>query len=75
MNMLMTEWKLEDALVMEREEGREEGLAEGREEGEAIGLIRGREETVKNLLAYGMPPEQISRALKLPPDTVEQYLH
>jgi DNA-binding CsgD family transcriptional regulator len=47
----MTEWKLEDALVVEREE------------------------TVKNLLAYGMPPEQICRALKLPPDTVEQYLN
>jgi predicted transposase/invertase (TIGR01784 family) len=46
-----------------------------REEGEAIGLTKGREETVKNLLAYGMSMEQISRALKLPPDTVRQYLN
>jgi hypothetical protein len=29
-NMLMTEWKLEDALLVEREEGREEGLELGR---------------------------------------------
>jgi hypothetical protein len=29
-----------------------------------------REETVKNLLDFGMSPEQISRALKLPFDTV-----
>jgi hypothetical protein len=69
-NMLLSEWKLEDALVVEREEGREEGLEEGREEG----LERGRREGIKNLLDFGMTPEQISRALKLPPDTVQQYL-
>jgi len=27
--MLLDEWKLEDALVVEREEGREEGIEEG----------------------------------------------
>jgi hypothetical protein len=32
MNMLMAEWKLEDALVVEREEGREEGREEDRKE-------------------------------------------
>jgi hypothetical protein len=31
-NMLMTEWKLEEALVVEREEGLEEGMEKGREE-------------------------------------------
>jgi flagellar biosynthesis/type III secretory pathway protein FliH len=31
--MSMPEWRLEDALVVEREEGREEGWEEGREEG------------------------------------------
>jgi hypothetical protein len=56
-NMLMTEWKLEDALVVEREEGRKEGQTEA----------------VKNLLAFGMTPEQISQALKLPRETVMQY--
>jgi hypothetical protein len=58
-NMLMTEWKLEDALVVEREEGREEG----------------REETVRNLLDFGMSLEQISRVLKIPLDTVRRYLN
>jgi DNA-binding CsgD family transcriptional regulator len=56
-NMLFNEWKLEDALVVEREEGREEG----------------REEAVNNLLAFGMKPEQISLALKLPLETVLRY--
>jgi predicted transposase/invertase (TIGR01784 family) len=64
--MLLTEWNLEDALAVEREEGREEGREKGREEG--LG------ETVKNLLDFGMKPEQISRALKLPLDTVKRYL-
>jgi predicted transposase YdaD len=58
-NMLMNEWKLEDALVVEREEGREEG----------------REEAIKKLLAYGMDPEQVSQALQLSPDAVRQYLN
>jgi hypothetical protein len=55
--MLMNEWKLEDALVVER--------AEGREEGRVI--------DVNNLFAFGMTPEQISKALKLPLETVIQY--
>jgi predicted transposase/invertase (TIGR01784 family) len=61
-NMLMTEWKLEDALVVERAEGREEGLEKGREEGleEGIekglekGLEKGKEEIAKNALAKGL---------------------
>jgi hypothetical protein len=57
-NMLFAEWKLEDALVVEREEGREEG----------------RKLAVKNLVDFGMAPAQISRALKLPVDTVIRYL-
>jgi predicted transposase YdaD len=68
-NMLFSEWKLEDALVVEREEGREEGMERGREEG----MEEGREEAVKNLLGFGMAPEQISEALKLPLETVRQY--
>jgi predicted transposase YdaD len=57
--MLMTEWKLEDALVVEREEGREEGKGE----------------TIKNLLDFGMEAEQISRALKIPLDAVLRYVN
>jgi predicted transposase YdaD len=84
--MLMAEWKLEDALVVEREEGfeegREEGFGEGREEGFGEGREEGwkergekdREETIRNLLDFGMKTEQISRALKLPLDAVRRYL-
>jgi hypothetical protein len=35
----------------------------------------GREEAINKLLAFGMTPEQISRALKLPLDTVQRYLN
>jgi hypothetical protein len=63
MNMLMTEWKLEDALVVEREEGQEEGWE------------KGREEAAKNLYDFGMKAEQISQALKLPLETVQQYIN
>jgi predicted transposase/invertase (TIGR01784 family) len=72
--MLMAEWKLEDALVVEREEGHEEGREEGREEGWKERGERDREETIRNLLDFGMKAEQISRALKLPLDTIERYL-
>jgi predicted transposase/invertase (TIGR01784 family) len=54
MNMLMTEWKLEDALVVEREEGREEG----------------REEIAKNALAKGLPLETISEITGLDIETI-----
>jgi predicted transposase YdaD len=64
--MLMAEWDLDDALAVEREEGREEGWEKGRE--------KGREEAIKSLLEFGMKPEQISRALKIPFDVVQRYL-
>jgi predicted transposase/invertase (TIGR01784 family) len=50
--------------------GREEGLEQGMEQG----LEAGRGEAVKNLLDYGMKPEQVSQALRLSPETVRQYL-
>jgi hypothetical protein len=89
-NMLMTEWKLEDALAVEREEGiaegwekglaegwgkgREKGLAEGWGKGREDGIEEGWERAVKSLQAYGMSPEEICQALKLPPGTVRRYL-
>jgi len=60
--MLFDEWKLEEALVVEREEGIEEGIE------------KERKEVAENLSDYGMPPDQISIALKLPIDTVIRYL-
>jgi predicted transposase YdaD len=108
--MLMSEWKLEEALEVEREEGWEAGLERGREEGLEEGLGRGRQEglelglgrglergrqeglelglgrgrqegrqegrgeAIKNLLMFGMSPDQVSQALKLPLDTVMRHL-
>jgi predicted transposase YdaD len=53
--MLLTEWKLEDALVVEREEGREEG----------------RRETAGNLKSMGLPVERIAAATGLDPAVID----
>jgi predicted transposase YdaD len=53
--MLMTEWKLEDALVVEREEGREEG----------------REEIARNALTAGLPMETIQKITGLGIETIK----
>ena len=74
LNMLITEWNMEDAKVVWRREAREDGLAEGREEGKKAGLAegiekgmeKGREQTMKNLLAMGMSMEQVAQATELP---------
>jgi hypothetical protein len=58
-NMLMAEWKLEDALVVEREEGREEG----REERDI--------EVAKNALAEGLPIEVIRKITGLDLKTIK----
>jgi hypothetical protein len=54
MNMLMAEWKLEDALVVEREEGREEGLERGLEQGLERGLEQGLERGLEQGLERGL---------------------
>jgi hypothetical protein len=53
-NMLMTEWKLEDALVVERDEGREEG----------------REETARNALREGASVEFVQKITGFDVDTI-----
>jgi hypothetical protein len=58
-NMLMTEWKLEDALVIEREEGREEG----REERDF--------EVARNALMAGLPMEIIQKITGLGIETIK----
>jgi hypothetical protein len=74
-NMLMSEWKLEDALVVEREEGREEGLTEGRErgltEGLEKGLTEGRETIARNALAEGLPVDLIQKITGLDFETIK----
>jgi predicted transposase/invertase (TIGR01784 family) len=57
-NMLFDEWKLEDALVVEREEGREEG----REERDA--------EIAKNALEKGASVEFVSEITGLTTETI-----
>jgi hypothetical protein len=66
-NMVFGEWKLEDALVVEREEGREEGL----EEGLAKGHEEGREEIARNALGEGLPVEIIQKITGLSTETIQ----
>ena len=56
------------AMVTEREE---QGIAAFyKEEGYREGMEKGMENSVFNMLDYGMAPEDISKALKLPLETV-----
>ena len=57
-NMLLTEWNLDDAKEVWREEGREEGLKEGEEKGEKKMLHE-----VLELLKQGYQADQIEAAL------------
>jgi predicted transposase YdaD len=58
-NMLFGEWRLEDALVVEREEGREEG----REERDT--------EIVKNALREGLPVDFIQKITGLSTEAIQ----
>jgi hypothetical protein len=62
LNMLFTEWNWDDALAVRYEEGREEGWLGGLEQ-------RG-EEDIRNLLSYGMSPDEVAAALKVPLEKV-----
>jgi hypothetical protein len=61
-NMLLGEWNFEDCVRVRAREAREEGIEEGLERG------------IMSLSEFGMPPEQIAKALKLPQNKVLQYL-
>jgi predicted transposase/invertase (TIGR01784 family) len=75
LNMLMTEWNLEDALVVEREEGREEGWEKGLEQGREKGLEQGRGErdieVAKNALKEGASLEFIQKITGLNIETIK----
>ena len=64
-NMLFTEWNWNDAMKIEREEGREEGRVEGQAEGERKRSI----DIAKKLLAMGFDLDAISKGTGL---TIEQ---
>jgi hypothetical protein len=57
-NMLLTEWNWDDALAIQREEGRAVGLAESREEGRVEG-----QNAVLELVRQGYSAEQIEAKL------------
>ena len=65
MNMLLTEWKLEDALRVREQEGREEGFEKGRKEN----AIR----VAQNLKNMGMGVEDIVKATGLTVDEVLKH--
>ena len=60
-NMLYTEWKLEDALKMEREDGIERGMERGME--------KERQKIIQSLSKF-MPAEQIAHMLEIPLEEV-----
>jgi predicted transposase YdaD len=64
---------LEEGLGRGRREGLELGLGRGLERGRQEGRQEGRGEDIKNLFMFGMSPDQVSQALKLPLETVERY--
>ena len=63
MNMLMTEWNMDDALAVRYEEGREEGEQKGREEG--------MKEVARNALAKGVSLEMIHDITGLDMETLK----
>ncbi|MCL2609425.1 MAG: hypothetical protein FWD94_05945, partial [Treponema sp.] len=64
--MLMTEWKLDDALAVRYEEGWEGGLEQGLERG----LERGLETTARNALAQGLTMETVQKITGLDMETI-----
>ena len=71
--MLYTEWNLEDACEIIREES----LARGRQEGIERGLERGRQEGIEKsvrVLKGVLPPEVIAERFELPLEDVLRIL-
>jgi predicted transposase YdaD len=61
--MIFTEWNLETAKKVWREDGRIEGRMEGREEGIGIGIEKGMDE-VFALLRKGISVEEAEKMLR-----------
>ena len=72
--MQLTDWNLEDALAVSREEGLADGLAEGLAEGLERGRAEGREalaETARNALAEGLPIHIVQKITGLDEKTIK----
>ena len=65
--MLYTEWNMDDAIAVAREEGKEEGHEEGIEEGR----INEKIEIARNLLAEGSTPDFIQKITGLDIETIK----
>ena len=72
-NMLFTEWNMEDALRITREEGVEEGREEGRQEGREEGREEGMEKSILAFADY-LSPEIIAKQLGLSLEKVQSIL-
>jgi len=78
LGMLFTEWNLDDAIAVAREEaledGFEKGMAEGRVEGFEEGIAEGRTdeklEIARNLLSEGSTPEFVRKITGLDLETI-----
>ncbi len=68
----MTELDIQAQKDYAVKEARSEALAEGEAKGKAEGLAEGKAQTAKNLLAMGLPIEQIVRATGLSQEEVQR---
>ena len=69
--MLMTEWNLDDAIAVAREEAHEEGREEGLEEGITKGRTNEKLEIARNLLAKDSSLEFVHEITGLDLDTLK----
>jgi len=77
--MLITEWNIDEAIAVNREEAWTEGREEGREEGIGIGYEHGREEGyeqgklefARNALSMGLSVDAIHQITGLDIDTIK----
>ena len=69
-NMLLTEWNMDEAIEVSREEGREAGRAEGRE----AGMEKKAAEIAIEMFKDGFSADKIARYVKMPVEWVEGLL-
>ncbi|MDR3288113.1 MAG: hypothetical protein LBT22_01650 [Peptococcaceae bacterium] len=74
-NMIMTEFNLETAKQVWREEWLEEGREEGREEGVELGMEKSRRLTIQNMKRENLPDETIARIFNMTVEEVQQSLN
>jgi hypothetical protein len=74
-NMIMTEFNLETAKQIWREEAHEEGRLEGREEGMEIGMEKSRHLVIQNMKRENLPDETIARIFNMTAEEVRQSLN